>query len=289
MSFLARINEANNADLDEYLPLFVGGEAVGLIWQALWDEVRADLDIRREGNRCVWHNSGDFARDSATLAACAQQWLAKGIIDGWRDECYALSAGFYHKPHALLERAAMPVLGACGYGVHVNGLTIREGQVHMWLGRRAAGKSTDPGKLDQIAAGGIAHGIGIFANMQKECAEEASLPPELTAGAQAVGMSSYLRQTASGIRADVLFNYDLWLPQDFVPHNHDGEVAEFLCLPIRDVIQLVESTDEVKFNSALVIIDFLVRYGHLTPERHDYQAIVGRLNPRDVLLARLGA
>ena len=123
--------------------------------------------------------------------------------------------------------------------------------------------------------------------MQKECEEEAALPAALTASAQAVGMTSYLRQTESGIRADVLFNYDLWLPADFTPRNTDGEVAEFLCLPVSEVADIVAGSDEVKFNSALVIIDFLIRHGYLTPEHRDYQEIAGALNPREVLLARL--
>lgn len=286
MSFLARIREANNAQLKDYWPLFIGDDLVGLIWHAHWDMLRQDLDLRREGDICRWHPPGDLAANSALLAECAQTWLARGIIDGWRDERYAIAAGFYHTPHALLERAAMPVLGACGYGVHVNGLTRRNGETHMWLGRRAANKSTDPNKLDQIAAGGIPHGIGVFANMQKECEEEADLPLALSAHAQAVSMTSYLRQTDSGIRADVLFNYDLWLPEDFIPHNRDGEVAEFICLPMTDVMQLVENTDEVKFNSALVIIDVLVRHGYLTPEHRDYQAIAGQLNAREVRFAQ---
>lgn len=288
MSFLDRIREANNADLDDYLPLFAGGEMVGLVWRELFGTLcESGLDLRLEGRRCVWHTPGSFADNSALLAECARAWLSCGLIDGWRDERYAVAAGFYHAPYAVIERAAMPVLGACGYGVHVNGLTRRDGIVHMWLGRRAADKSTDPDKLDQIAAGGIPHGLSIFANMQKECEEEAALPAALSATARAVGMGSYLRRTENGIRADVLFNYDLWLPEDFVPVNTDGEVAEFVCLPLGEVAQIVADSDEVKFNSALVIIDFLIRHGHLTPEHPDYQAVAGRLNPREVLLARL--
>lgn len=288
MSFVARIREANNACLDEYVPLFAGGEMVGLLWRELLDTVRTSgVDVRLTGKRCVWHTPGGFAENSALLAECARTWLASGLISGWRDECYAVAAGFYAAPQAVIERAAMPVLGACGYGVHVNGLTLRDGIAHMWLGRRAHDKSTDPGKLDQIAAGGIPHGLGVFANMQKECEEEAALPAALTASAQAVGMTSYLRQTESGIRADVLFNYDLWLPADFTPRNTDGEVAEFLCLPVSEVADILAGSDEVKFNSALVIIDFLIRHGYLTPEHRDYQEIAGALNPREVLLARL--
>lgn len=285
MSFLDRIFAANDARLQDYLPFFINGERVGLIWRRQLELIRdSGLALQSDGRHCHWHTSAPFDSNSAQLDECARIWLQNGLIDGWRDENYAIAADFYSPPHAVIERAAMPVLGACGYGVHVNGLTRRHNDVYMWLGRRAPDKSTDPGKLDQIAAGGIPHGIGIFANMQKECEEEAALPAALTASARAVSMTSYLRQTESGIRADVLFNYDLWLPPDFIPENRDGEVAEFLCLPIREVAELVENSDEVKFNSALVIIDFLIRHGYLSPEHHDYQAIASHLNPREILL-----
>lgn len=285
MSFLDRIHEANNANLAEYLPLYVQGEQVGLIWQPQLDAIRdSGLELHINGRHCHWETPGGFAENSALLADCAEKWLTSGLVSGWRNENYAIAASFHDAPCAVIERAAMPVLGACGYGVHVNGLTMRNGKPHMWLGRRAPDKSTDPDKLDQIAAGGIPHGIGIFANMQKECEEEAALPAELTASARAVSMTSYLRQTENGIRADVLFNYDLWLPPDFIPENRDGEVAEFLCLPVEDVADIVAESDAVKFNSAIVIIDFLIRHGHLTPEHRDYAAIASRLNPRELLL-----
>lgn len=287
MSYIARIREANNADLADYLPLWVEDRRVGLIWRPQLDLIRdSGIALRVENGHCHWQPPGDFHDNSALLAACARQWLQSGLVSGWRDENYAIAADFYTPPCAVIERAAMPVLGACGYGVHVNGLTKRNNEVHMWLGKRAHDKSTDPGKLDQIAAGGIPHGISVFANMQKECEEEAALPPELTQHARAVGMTSYLRQTENGIRADVLFNYDLWLPPDFTPENRDGEVAEFICLPLHDIAAIVEHTDNIKFNSALVIIDLLIRHGHLTPEHRDYQAIAGSLNPREILLSR---
>ncbi|MDO5090210.1 MAG: DUF4743 domain-containing protein [Cardiobacteriaceae bacterium] len=285
MSFLDRLREANNANLDEYHPLFVHGARVGLIWKPQLERIRASglvLDII--GNHCHWQPPGNFAENSALLADCAAKWHASGLVTGWRDENYAIAASFHDKPVAVIERAAMPILGACGYGVHVNGLTEKNGETHMWLGRRAPDKSTDPDKLDQIAAGGIPHGIGIFANMQKECAEEAALPETLTRNARAVSMTSYLRQTENGIRADILYNYDLWLPPDFIPENRDGEVAEFLCLPLTEIAHLVENSRDIKFNSALVIIDCLIRHGHLTPDHPDYANLASHLNPRDILL-----
>ena len=64
MSFVARIREANNACLGEYVPLFAGGEMVGLLWRELLDTVRASgVDVSLTGKRCVWHTPGGFAEN----------------------------------------------------------------------------------------------------------------------------------------------------------------------------------------------------------------------------------
>ena len=41
----------------------------------------------------------------------------------------------------------------------------------------------------------------------------------------------------------------------------------------------VEQTDAFKFNCSLVVIDFLIRHGHLAADHPDYEAIVLGLLP----------
>ena len=43
--------------------------------------------------------------------------------------------------------------------------------------------------------------------------------------------------------------------------------------PIEDVMQRICETDDFKFNAALVIIDFAIRHGVLTPEDPEYIAV----------------
>jgi len=64
------------------------------------------------------------------------------------------------------------------------------------------------------------------------------------------------------------------LPAGFQPVNTDGEVAEFRLLPAAEVLEIVETTDDFKFNCNLVIIDFCIRHGVLPPEHPDYEAIL---------------
>ena len=78
-----------------------------------------------------------------------------------------------------MERAAVPWFGMKAYGVHINGFVRDEktGEVsHLWVARRAKNKSTFPGMLDHIVAGGQPFGISPFENVIKECYEEANIP-----------------------------------------------------------------------------------------------------------------
>ena len=75
------------------------------------------------------------------------------------------------------------------------------------------------------------------------------------------------------LRDDTLFVYDLELPADFVPRNHDGEIADFRLMPLSEVERLLAETEDFKFNVGLVIIDFLIRHGYLTPDDPQYSAL----------------
>ena len=256
MTYLAKIEQLNSADLAAYRPLILDGDPVGLIWRDNLARLRDHgLDLRDDGDRLIWYAPADFAARNAILAELAQALAAEGYVRGWRNEQLPLLANLHRPVRALIERAAAPVIGVCGYGVHVNGTTTRDGVPHMWIARRAATKSVEPGKLDQLAAGGIPYGIGVFANLIKESDEEAAIPETLARQARPVGIISYTAQTENGIRADTLYNYDLELPPDFRPHNRDGEVDEFLCLPLDEIARLVRDSDAFKQNSAVVVID----------------------------------
>jgi hypothetical protein len=80
-----------------------------------------------------------------------------------------------------------------------------------------------------------------------------------------------------GLRDDVLFVYDLEMPDDFKPLNTDGEIVEFMLMEAREVLARVRDTDDFKFNVNLILIDFALRHGLLTAEDPDYLALVSGL------------
>lgn len=210
------------------------------------------------------------------------------VIKGWRDELYPLAQGFYDEPVLLVERAAAPFLGMQQYGVHINGIVKGEnGEEKMWMARRSKTKSKYPSMLDHIVAGGQPAGLSLIENVVKECAEEAGVPGDLTlAGIQAAGAVSYeIFEPADNNAYDgvitraLLFNYDLFLPNDFTPTVVDGEVEEFFVWSIDEILHSMNKDyeDPIKPNCYLVIIDFLLRKGYLSPDTPGYLDILREL------------
>jgi 8-oxo-dGTP pyrophosphatase MutT (NUDIX family) len=284
MSYLDRIVEANDHDTDAFVPLEIDGLRLGHVRPAFaeklarWPEVFEIDEHRVRLAHALRRGDADPGLRTEAVAPVLEALRVQGLIRGWRDELFPINESWSDPAALLVERAAIPHLGAGGYGVHLNGFVRRADGLHMWIARRAFDKPTWPGLLDQMAAGGQPAGLGLRENMLKECREEAGVPPELAARMRPVGVVSYVLETAEGLRPDVIYGYDLELPDDFGPHNADGEVEDFRLLPIAEVARLVRETREFKFNCALVVIDFLVRHGVLEESEPGYVQIVEGLH-----------
>lgn len=176
------------------------------------------------------------AARSALIQAAAEALRARGLIRGWRGELYACEVPVADPCRERgaelfrLERAAFRFFGLMSRAVHVNGW---DAEGRMCCGRRAASKATDPGKLDNLAAGGLTAGEDLLACARRELWEEAGVPPALSAGSllQPTGVLRSRRAVpGEGLHDEVLHIYALRLPAGFTPRNQDGEVAEFLAL-----------------------------------------------------------
>ncbi|MEE8623364.1 MAG: DUF4743 domain-containing protein [Alphaproteobacteria bacterium] len=275
MGYLDRIEECNTFDPSRYLPFWVGAERVGRVSREFAERLEAFADVFdvTPGRVALRLHLQSFDRRTSAMEGVLMALRAEGVVKGWRDESYAVS-GPGAKPLMTMERAGVPLFGVRAYGVHLNGF-VRQGDGHeMWVARRGRDKPTYPSALDNIAAGGIGYGIGVRDSLVREAADEAGIPPALSARAVPVGAITYCCETDEGLRFDVIFAFDLELPADFVPQNADGEVAAFDLWPIERVAQTVRETREFKFNCNLVIIDFLVRFGLIAHEDADYLDIV---------------
>ena len=107
MTYLAKIEQLNSADLSAYRPLILDGDPVGLIWRDNLARLRDHgLDLRDDGDSLVWHAPADFTARNAILARLAQALAAEGYVRGWRDEQLPLLANLQRPVRALIERAA---------------------------------------------------------------------------------------------------------------------------------------------------------------------------------------
>ncbi|XP_031732794.1 thiamine pyrophosphokinase 2 [Anarrhichthys ocellatus] len=200
-------------------------------------------------------------------------------LKGWRDEKYSVMPKFSDPPLMWMERAATSLFGVKRYGVHVNGYTVSDsGEVNMWLARRSLTKQTYPGLLDNVAAGGLAAGVGVKNTLVKECEEEACIPAAIAEKARPVTNVSYTYKDEDGVFAESQFVFDLEVPPEFKPRAGDGEVQEFYLLPIDKVKELL-ATDDFKPNCAMVVLDFLIRHSFIEPDTEPcYQEFVAGLH-----------
>jgi 8-oxo-dGTP pyrophosphatase MutT (NUDIX family) len=182
-----------------------------------------------------------------------------------RHEMFDVCAAPGGEPLAVLDRGFLPAFGIIGVGVHMNGMVRRPDGLHLWVAKRAASKRLDPGKFDNIVAGGVPAGFAPDAAMLKEAAEEAAMPEALARGMRKAAEIRYAMERPEGLRRDVLVCYDLDLPEDFTPRAADGEVERFELWPVAKLAEVLRETDDFKFNVTLVLIDFLIRH-QLLPE-----------------------
>ena len=280
--YLRHVQNCNSWNPQHFCDFYVAGARVGRIKgpvrEALqqwpdWFELAGDrvsLSAQIQG----------FTQRSEVLEQVTTQLVDTGVISHRHGEPYPVTAGRRELAYARIDRAAAPYFGLRAYGQHLNGYVREATGLKLWVARRAADRRNYPGRLDNLVAGGLPQDLGLADNLLKECWEEASIPAELVRKARPVGALTYCRETRTGLKPDTLYCYDLELPADFTPLNSDGEVAEFYLMPVEEVAEIIRSSDEFKLNCNLVVIDFLMRQGVLTPDHPEYLELAQGLHER---------
>jgi 8-oxo-dGTP pyrophosphatase MutT (NUDIX family) len=267
------ISAARRFDVRAHLPFWIDAERVGWIrladaqLLARWPDV-FEIDATRVTLSAKFDNP--TAR-SAALGAVIGALAAEGHIPGWRDETYAIRNAFDAPPLAYIERAASRFFGTMTYAVHLNGVVEYAGALsrsssgfssprapQLWIARRSDTKATDPGMLDNVVAGGIGWGFGIEATIVKECWEEAGIEAAIASRAVPGRTAHVLQSLPEGTQAEQIFIYDLALPEDFVPHNQDGEVGEHRLARIDEAARWIEE-GAMTVDASLATLDCLLR------------------------------
>ena len=271
MNYIDHINHLNNYNPKQHTPLIIEGKRVGSIRN---DNVAYILSqsIFFEKDEMIFLDESYTHIDTRTevLNAFAHQAFKDKMTNRYMNEPYPVIETPSSEPLALVDRSVSTLLGLISFGQHLNGYLYKEGKMMMWIARRSYTRGYEAGKLDHIVAGGLPYGIDLMENILKECDEEANISPDLAKNLKEVGYVSYKHEYAQGGKNDILYCYDLELPEDFVPVCNDGEVEEFYLMPIEEVMEIVKSSYDFKNNCNLVLIDFFIRHGFIGTDNKDY-------------------
>ncbi len=205
---------------------------------------------------------------------------------------------------------------SCGGGGGGGGTPGSTAIGRVWVARRSRAKSSYPGMLDSCVGGSVRAGESPGDCLAREATEEASIPSSLVrTRATACGAISYFRvgderaasrrggagRVVGMMQPECQYVYELDVTESggeddgggggpggggrgkrrrkgFEPRPNDGEVDEFMLYTV-DELKAALAAGEFKPSSALVLLDFFVRHGILTPENEpDYLEIVRRIH-----------
>ncbi|KAH7397916.1 NUDIX hydrolase domain-like protein [Cadophora sp. MPI-SDFR-AT-0126] len=205
------------------------------------------------------------------------------VIHKRHSELYPI-VGYKHR--VKFERYAGNLFGFVSRGAHLTVYSNTEEGMKIWVPRRSAHLFTYPNCLDTTVAGGVSAGEGPFECIVREADEEASLAEDLVRKqTKACGCITYVGLTdprgngEQGLLSnDLIYVYDLELPEGAICRQNDDEVKEFNLMSIEEVKQGLRA-GEFKTNSALVMIDFFIRHGVIkSEEENNYAEIMARLH-----------
>lgn len=304
-----RHNDRAGAAARSALPFVVGSSAdaapVGLVLPQAAEEFAkfpsvfsvTDREMRLP-DKPTWLNDGIGTlvseRSIAVQEVLETMRKNKSIpaLNGWRDEKFAVRESFHSPPQLIVERSAAVLFGVPSYGVFVNGYTceglVNDCPTHVWIGKRSSNKPTWPGRLDSLAAGGLAAGMLPRQAMVSECIEEAGINKDYAdkhmIAASAVSYTGF-NDDKWGLKRDVLFCFDLQVPNDFEPVPVDGEMESFKKVRVAKLIELLrepileenDSDNLWKPNVGVVLIDFLLRRGMLDADDPSFLELAGAL------------
>lgn len=275
MAYLDCIRLCNNAQLADYMAWRIDGSIYGWLSPNFARHLLAYPAVFQQKNHELQFHSELTTSEQRSLATeqVMRELHEQGIIDTWVGERYPVTLGYQQPAKLAVERAAASYLGIKSFGIHLNGLVEKADGIYVWIGTRTLAKPFWPGKLDQMVAGGLPVGLSLLENLIKEAKEEANIPAELAQQARAVGQIHYRQSLMRGLENSTLFIYDLWLPEDFIPENTDGEVEQFQLIPLAELAELTAQITVFKDNCNLVNIDLLLRQGFIPTTDPEYAAI----------------
>ncbi len=210
------------------------------------------------------------ARRTPVLQTINAELRAQGLIRGWRDETFGLLDPSSGEAVATVERASTRFWGTLTRGAHCNGYVAdRSGRpAKIWIARRSLHKATDPGLHDNLVGGGVPHGQTPHETLLREGWEEAGLNGAQMQAARPGRVIRIDADVPEGRMVEDIHAFDLELPEDLVPCNQDGEVAEIRLMSLREAAACA-ADGAMTVDAALVTLDFLLRWRLLADDEHE--------------------
>lgn len=150
-----------------------------------------------------------------------------------------------------------------------------DGEMKMWIQRRASNKASHGGMLDCTVAGAIVAGQTPIESMEREAEEEASFTLEIvkrakpcvyaSSGSNRLLNMNIVRSSGteeSYCRPGCGFGFEVELREGEEPEPNDGEVEEFWCVGMEELRRRLEASEFMP-NAAKVLVEWLVGRGLL--------------------------
>ena len=277
MGFLFHISRCNQYDLKEFIPWRISGKTVGYVHKkhAKYLEAFPKIFVAMSDHFALSDTLVDPRNRTVAIEAMLKILRAKYPKLRKLNEKYAVKENVNGKTLMEIDRGAADFFGILNTGVHLNGISNSHENKKMWVATRSEQRKTFPGELDNMVAGGQPSNITRQENVIKECYEEASIPEDLAKASEPKGFVSYNMQAGTTLRRKILYVYDLYLPNSFIPLPNDNEVKKFDLVPIHTVMEIVKNHPHAfKYNCNLVILDFLIREGLIDDNHEDFGKLV---------------
>ena len=274
---LERAGRCNSFLIQNYVPLLFEKRVVGFLRKdnlhhlaryAELADIKADhVTFRSEG-----------LRFQSQLTTAIVDLRARGVVNPWQGDQYSVSYSDKSKVLFEVDRGASVFFGVFAYGTHLNGYRVFNGRLQLLLSRRASHLKFAPSAVDTLAGGALPLGRTPTANLRQEALEETGMKASISEIAKSVGTVSYWWEQEAGVVPDTVYVFDLEITNDWTPSPVDDESGGFFYADAEDVIEMLCGTENIKSNSALVIMDFLIRHGAISADMQKYQQLVEMLH-----------
>ena len=246
------------------VPLWAGDAVMGSVEPEFFHQIALKsitgghdqlLKEERPGHSGVagWRVMGDVTTSLNRVALALHD---AGLAGAWRNEQLAVMDAQGHRL-GTVERAAVRPLGITTLAVHLVG-QAPDGR--FWVQQRAFDKANDPGLWDTLMGGMVSAADTTDSALARETWEEAGLRVADLRDLRYGGRLTTCWPSSDGQGAGYVSEHIDWycctVPEGRVPHNQDGEVAQFCLMDAEPLLRAMQR-GEFTAEASLILADVM--------------------------------